>query len=91
MLDLRKTIVQDLSPYDLLKMAIIMQAVEDYQIALKINDTRMIHDVETFFRSEWYAGLCGIPGEKFIKHFRKEYENANHKTLPRNSKPHRWR
>ncbi len=51
--------------YHALANAIVMQAVKDYQIALKYDDTSVMHECERFFRSDWFTFLtdvaCKVP------------------------------
>lgn len=46
--------------YDNLSNAIVLQAVKDYTQAVYNNDTRMMVDCETFFRSDWCNALSCI-------------------------------
>lgn len=68
------------NPYEALANAIILQAVNDYRIALKkvkknpgnkdaINEAL---SVERFFRSPWYETLTSVDGEFLIRKIRAE-------------------
>ena len=60
--------------------AIILQAVEDYRKARKRVRTRpdqkiaqaTIREVESFFRSRWFAQLTDIDSEMLIKRLKEE-------------------
>ncbi len=59
-------------PYERLAEAIILQAVKDYCAAVRkfkyhpknIEAKRMIEDCGGFFRSDWFAALTDIDGQK---------------------------
>lgn len=57
--------------YHALANAIVMQAVKDYQIALKYDDTSVMHECERFFRSDWFTFLTDVDGEIIIREVRK--------------------
>ena len=68
------------NPYEALANAIILQAVNDYRIALKkikknpgnrdaINE---VLSLERFFRSPWYETLTSVDGEFLIRKIRTE-------------------
>ena len=68
------------NPYEALANAIIIQAVNDYRIALKkvkknpcnrdaINEALSL---ERFFRSPWYETLTSVDGEFLIRKIRAE-------------------
>lgn len=54
--------------------AIVLQAIEDYKIALDMNDTIEINNIEKFFMSEWCEYLCNMHGSYIIKGVKKQYE-----------------
>ena len=63
--------------YKSLCLAIIEQAVRDYIKALKaemkcgdLNARRVIKELETFFKSEWFAQLSNLDGRLLIKNVR---------------------
>ena len=64
--------------YESLCLAIIEQAVRDYKKALEaemkcedLNARRVIKELETFFKSEWFAQLSNLDGRLLIKNVRK--------------------
>lgn len=69
-----------MNPYERLANAIILQAVRDYQKALKAlkknpkNHSAMDDAMacERFFRSGWYQTLTSVDGEYLIERLRKE-------------------
>lgn len=68
------------NPYEALSNAIILQAVNDYRVALKKlkknpDNKDAIHEVisvEKFFRSPWYESLTSVDGEFLIRKIRAE-------------------
>lgn len=67
---------------DRLIEAIVLRAMDDYKCALEMKDIepqnsnqkenkafaqRLYGEVRNFFRSQWYGGMCKIPGERFLK------------------------
>ena len=63
--------------YESLRLAIIEQAVKDYKKALEVemkcedlNARRVIKELETFFKSEWFAQLSNLDGRLLIKNVR---------------------
>ena len=69
----------NLTNYELLANAIIMQAVNDYRNALgggSYDNKRpddIIAECERFFRSEWFRELTDVDGEFIISKIRKEF------------------
>ena len=69
-------------PYENLANAIVLQAVKDYRDALKklkINSNNRSalywkHDVERFFRSNWYSYLTSIDSEWLINKLKEEVQ-----------------
>ena len=64
--------------YESLCLAIIEQAVRDYKKALEaemkcedLNARRVIKELETFFKSEWFEQLSNLDGRLMIKNIRK--------------------
>jgi len=64
--------------YESLCLAIIEQAVKDYKIALEVemkcedlNARRVIKELETFFKSEWFEQISNLDGRLLIKNVRK--------------------
>ena len=68
------------NPYEELANAIVVQAAEDYQTALRQlrqnpsygEALRVKDEVERFFRSKWYTALTTVDGEWLIAMLRKE-------------------
>ena len=58
-----------LPPEQLLANAIILQAVNDYRAH---SDLRTINEIESFFRSEWFAMLTKLDGEALLEKLREE-------------------
>lgn len=58
--------------YHALANAIVMQAVKDYQKALKYNDTAVKNECERFFRSDWFTFLTDVDGEIIIQQVQRE-------------------
>lgn len=66
--------------YEKLANGIILKAVDDYRIALRMLKKKprdsgargMKMSVERFFRSDWFALLTGIDGEMLIWKLREE-------------------
>jgi hypothetical protein len=63
--------------YNSLCLAIIEQAVRDYTKALKaemkcggLNARRVIRELETFFKSDWFAQISNLDGRLLIKNVR---------------------
>ena len=69
-----------MDPYERLANAIILQAVRDYQKALRAlkknpKNRNAMDDAmacERFFRSSWYQTLTSVDGEYLIDRLRKE-------------------
>lgn len=67
--------MSDITNYESLANAVILQAVKDYRMALKClqanprNRTAIADkdDVERFFRSQWFSVLTSIDGETLIR------------------------
>ncbi len=68
------------NPYHALANAIIVQAVDDYRDALRIQKRNRssrraasaIEEIEHFFRSEWCTFLTNVSGEMLIRKLREE-------------------
>ncbi|MCD7724508.1 MAG: hypothetical protein LUI12_02990 [Clostridiales bacterium] len=70
----------DISNYEKLANAIILQAVKDYRMALKTlkrnpnsysaSDT--VKEIERFFHSQWYTVLTDVDGDFLIRRLRQE-------------------
>lgn len=64
--------------YEALAAAIVEQAVKDYKKALTaekrcqdLDARRRIRELETFFKSDWFAQLSNLDGRLLIKNVRK--------------------
>ena len=72
--------MSDITIYENLANAIILQAVKDYRMALKslkVNSwNRTVQtdkaEIERFFRSQWYSTLTDVNGEMLILSLQKE-------------------
>ena len=72
--------MSDITIYESLANAIILQAVKDYRMALKSlkanarNRTAQADkaEIERFFRSQWYSALTDVDGEMLIRFLQKE-------------------
>ena len=74
--------MSDITIYENLANAIILQAVKDYRMALKSlkantrNRTAQAEkaEIERFFRSQWYSSLTDVDGEMLILSLQKEVD-----------------
>ena len=74
--------MSDITIYENLANAIILQAVKDYRMALKSlkanSRNRTVQtdkaEIERFFRSQWYSALTSIDGEMLIRSLQKEVD-----------------
>lgn len=74
--------MSDITNYENLANAIILQAVRDYRMALKClkanprNKTVLADkdEVERFFRSDWFSVLTSVDGEMLILSLQKEVD-----------------
>ena len=72
--------MSDITIYENLANAIILQAVKDYRMALKslkVNSRNRTvptdkAEIERFFRSQWYSTLTDVNGEMLILSLQKE-------------------
>ena len=68
----------DITIYETIANAIILQAVKDYRTALKslkANSRNRAADkaeIEQFFCSQWYSALTDVNGEMLIRSLQKE-------------------
>lgn len=63
--------------YDLVRHAIIKQAIDDYKRALIYDNRGKIHCLEKWFLSDWGEFLSGDNGAYIIEKTRKEvFKNA---------------
>ena len=74
--------MSDITNYENLANAIILQAAKDYRMALKSlkanprNRTAQADktEIERFFRSQWYSALTSVDGEMLIRSLQKEVD-----------------
>lgn len=74
--------MSDITNYENLANAIILQAVKDYRMVLKSlkanprNRTAQADktEIERFFRSQWYSALTSVDGEILIRSLQKEVD-----------------
>ena len=74
--------MSNITIYENLANAIILQAVKDYRMALKSlkansrNSTARADkaEIERFFRSQWYSVLTSVDGEMLIRSLQKEVD-----------------
>lgn len=74
--------MSNITTYENLANAIILQAVKDYRMALKSlkanarNRTAQADkaEIERFFRSQWYSALTDVNGEMLIRSLQKEVD-----------------
>ena len=53
-----------------LVQAIIVFAAKEYRVAIRKKDAQTIREVESFFRSDWFAYLTDLSPEYLIKKLR---------------------
>ena len=78
----RQTHMSDITNYENLANAIVLQAVKDYRMALKSlkanprNRTAMAdkEEIERFFRSGWFSVLTSVDGEMLIRSLQMEVD-----------------
>lgn len=74
--------MSDITNYENLANAIILQAVKDYRVALKClkvnprNKTALAdkEEIESFFRSGWFSVLTSVDGEMLIRSLQMEVD-----------------
>lgn len=74
--------MSDITNYENLANAIILQAVKDYRVALKClkvnprNKTALAdkEEIERFFRSEWFSVLTSVDGKMLIRSLQMEVD-----------------
>ena len=74
--------MSDITIYENLANAIILQAVKDYRMVLKSlksnSRNRTVQtdkaEIERFFRSQWYSALTSVDGEMLIRSLQKEVD-----------------
>ena len=81
--------MSDITIYENLANAIILQAVKDYRMALKSlkanSRNRTVQtdkaEIERFFRSQWYSTLTDVNGEMLILSLQKEADIRPQKNI----------
>lgn len=74
--------MSDITNYENLANAIILQAVKDYRMALKSlkanprNRDALAdrNEIERFFRSQWFTVLTSVDGEMLIRSLKEEVD-----------------
>ena len=74
--------MSNITIYEDLANAIILQAVKDYRMALKSLKANSRNraaqadkaEIEWFFRSQWYSALTDVKGEMLIRSLQKEVD-----------------
>ena len=67
--------MSDITNYENLANAIVLQAVKDYRVALKCLNRNPRNkealadkdEIERFFRSDWFSTLTSVDGEMLIR------------------------
>ena len=77
-----------MEPCEALANAIIVQAANDYRLALHRKDLVRTFEVEHFFRSRWFGQLTSVDPEYLLGRLRKEHETNGRKGVSRSSIPH---
>ena len=65
--------------YEMLAVAIIVQAYDDYKKALKRKDRREIKSIERFFYSDFYSLLTSIEPSYLINNAKREVRKKHGK------------
>ena len=65
--------------YEMLAIAIVVQAYDDYKKALKRKDRREIKSIERFFYSDFYSLLTSIEPSYLINNAKREVRKKNGK------------
>ena len=65
--------------YEMLAVAIVVQAYDDYKNALKRKDRREIKSIERFFYSDFYSLLTSIEPSYLINNAKREIRKKNGK------------
>ena len=65
--------------YEMLAVAIVAQAYDDYKKALKRKDRREIKSIESFFYSDFYYHLTSIEPSYLINNAKREVRKKNGK------------
>ena len=74
--------MSDITIYENLANAIILQAVKDYRMSLKSLKANSRHrpaqadkaEIERFFRSQWYSALTSVDGEMLTRSLQMEVD-----------------
>lgn len=62
------------NPYQNLANAIIALAADDYRMALRSNNKKLMESVEDFFQSDWYMLLSNVDAGAILSGIRSEYQ-----------------
>ena len=65
--------------YEMLAVAIVVQAYDDYKKALKRKDRREIKSIEAFFYSDFYSLLTSIEPSYLINNAKREVRKKHGK------------
>ena len=65
--------------YEMLAIAIVVQAYNDYKKAIKRKDRREIKSIERFFYSDFYSLLTSIEPSYLINNAKREVRKKNGK------------
>ena len=65
--------------YEMLAVAIVAQAYDDYKKALKRKDRREIKSIERFFYSDFYSLLTSLEPSYLINNAKREVRKKNGK------------
>ena len=65
--------------YEMLAVAIVVQAYDDYKKALKRKDRREIKSIERFFYSDFYSLLTSIEPSYLINNAKREVRKKHGK------------
>ena len=65
--------------FEMLAVAIVVQAYDDYKKALKRKDRREIKSIERFFYSDFYSILTSIEPSYLINNAKREVRKKNGK------------
>ena len=60
--------------YELLAVAIIEKACDDYKIAILVQDKEQAKSIERFFRSKYFTNISRIDSNWLIVNLKKKYE-----------------
>lgn len=69
-----KNIVDTTQNYIALSLAIIKQAIKDYEHCRKQGSQRYIYDVKRFFNSQWFQQLTNVDGPSLFKQIESNFD-----------------